>query len=502
TSITITDNTTVGQLFNAIKPYGLTGKILTAADGSTSIEISGINTQIADGTSNIVSGLGLTEIRQGDFDGNIIYWDDDADSGLITEDMLLSDFDKDGYISQGSLIFNTGTGDDAVQHIINITANETVGSLLKKFNDQGIDAVLDNGVIKISSGLDGIEFTGGTSGLVKTIGIDIDNIDVYASSDSMLTYNGDVSYSAANFADANTKLEIVNATDGTMSIFVDGIKCNITINKNDTFSDLFRQISSTVAAKTGQTINIGFLDKSGNIVTNPTAANNTGIIAMSIAEGHELVVGASNDTSNFATIANLNKTDFNKITGSRALYKVNVNTLITESGLYRDGDITEGTFTIGDAEFTIDSTTTLASLLEQINKSEKAYATAYWDTLSGTMVIQSTLTGASLINIEAGTSNFTDIMGFTTQKDGKSALVTDSQELGNNAIVRINGTTVVASSNTITSEISKIKGLTINLKNVSEGETVTITVEQDREGIYNAVSETLDAYNAMMEALN
>ena len=223
---------------------------------------------------------------------------------------------------------------------------------------------------------------------------------------------------------------------------------------------------------------------------------------MSIAEGHELVVGASNDTSNFATIANLNKTDFNKITGSRALYKVNVNTLITESGLYRDGDITEGTFTIGDAEFTIDSTTTLASLLEQINKSEKAYATAYWDTLSGTMVIQSTLTGASLINIEAGTSNFTDIMGFTTQKDGKSALVTDSQELGNNAIVRINGTTVVASSNTITSEISKIKGLTINLKNVSEGETVTITVEQDREGIYNAVSETLDAYNAMMEALN
>lgn len=223
---------------------------------------------------------------------------------------------------------------------------------------------------------------------------------------------------------------------------------------------------------------------------------------MSIAEGHELVVGASNDTSNFATIANLNKTDFNKITGSRALYKVNVNTLITESGLYRDGDITEGTFTIGDAEFTIDSTTTLASLLEQINKSEKAYATAYWDTLSGTMVIQSTLTGASLINIEAGTSNFTDIMGFTTQKDGKSALVTDSQELDNNAIVRINGTTVVASSNTITSEISKIKGLTINLKNVSEGETVTITVEQDREGIYNAVSETLDAYNAMMEALN
>jgi len=170
--------------------------------------------------------------------------------------------------------------------------------------------------------------------------------------------------------------------------------------------------------------------------------------------------------------------------------------------LFRDGQITEGTFTIGDAEFTIDANTTLKSLMEQINKSEKSYATAYWDTLSGTMVIQSTLTGASLINIEAGTSNFTDIMGFTVEKSGTSALVTSSQKLGQNAVVRINGTMVTASSNVITSDVSKIKGLTINLRNVSEGETVTITVEQNKEGIYEAVADTLDAYNAMMEALD
>ena len=141
-------------------------------------------------------------------------------------------------------------------------------------------------------------------------------------------------------------------------------------------------------------------------------------------------------------------------------------------------------------------------MINQINKNDKAYANAYWDTLSGTLVIQSTNTGASLINIEAGTSNFTDIMGFTKTKDGVSALVTDSQTLGQNAVVRINGTTVTSATNVITSDISRIKGLTINLKNVSEGETVTITVEQDKESIYNAVSDTLDSYNAMMEALN
>ena len=503
-TINITDDTTVGQLFNAIKVYGMEGKIMTDTNGDTYIRISAdSNTYLADGTANIVSGLGLVEIRQGDFEGNVIYWEDDTDSGLITEDMLLSTLDKNGYIAQGSLIFETGTGDEAVQHIINITADETVGSLIKKFQDAGINASLSNGVIKISSGLDGITFTGGTSGLVNTIGLDIEDVDVYASSSSALTYEGNVHYSAANFATGDTLLSIVNATEGDMSVFVDGVKCTIHVDPNQTFADLFAQISSTVAARTGLNIKAGFLDKEGNIVVNPTDDKNTGIVAFEIEEGHELVIGASNDTTNFATIANLNKTDFNQITGSRSLYRVNVNSLLTESGLYRDGDITEGTFKIGDAEFTIDSTTTLASLIDQINRSQTAYATAYWDTLSGTMVIQSTLTGASLINIEAGTSNFTDIMGFTTVTDtGASALVTSSQTLGKNAVVRINGTTVTATSNVITSDVSRIKGLTINLKDVSEGETVTITVEQDDEAIFNAVSDTIDAYNAMMEALN
>ena len=502
-TINITNDTTIGQLFSAIKPYGMSGSIVTDASGNTSIRISAdSDIKLADGTSNVVSALGLHDVRQGDFEGHKEYWDDDATSGLITEGMLLSSLDRNGFIAQGSLIFTTGEGDDAVQHIINITADETVGSLLKKFNDSGIKAELDNGIIKLTGGLDKLTFNGGTSGLVNTIGLDIHNIDKYASSSSALTYEGETHYSASNFANANTTLDIVNTTDGIMSVFVDGIKCNVEVKSSDTFAKLFKKIKDTVKAKSGLDIEAGFMTKDGTISTNPTDANNTGIIALSVAEGHELVIGASNDTTNFATIANLNKTGYNTITGSRALYRVNVNSLITQSGLYRDGDITEGTFIIGDAEFTIDSTTTLSSLIEQINKNDKAYANAYWDTLSGTLVIQSTNTGASLINIEAGTSNFTDIMGFTKTKDGVSALVTDSQTLGQNAVVRINGTTVTSATNVITSDISRIKGLTINLKNVSEGETVTITVEQDKESIYNAVSDTLDSYNAMMEALN
>ena len=502
-TLQIDENTTISQLFNALKVYGMTGSILTeTGTGNTSIQIySEGDTYLTDGTSDVVTQLGLHIVDQGDYNGNVTYWDTGVTSGLLTEDTLLTSLDKDGKTSVGSLIFELGTGDDAVQHIVNITADDTIGSFLEKMEAEGVHAVLDNGVIKLDNSVYGITFTGGSSGILDTLGITMGALYTYSTSSAPLTYEDEVTYSVANYADGSTTLDIVNVTDGNMSIYVDGVRSTIAVNSTDTFSDVFSRIVSTVAANTGVTVRAGFLDHDGNIVQNPTEAQNTGIIAIEVVGDHELVIGASNDTTNFATIANLQQESPTRVAGSRALYKVNVNSLITGTGLFKDGDITAGTFTIGDAEFTIDNTTTLNDLINQINRSDKSYATAYWDTLSGTLVLQSTLTGESLINIESGTSNFTDIMGFTEQVGGNETLITDRQELGHNAIVRINGTRVTSTSNTITSDISKIKGLTINLHGLSEGESTTITVEQDDEGIYNAVADIIDAYNTLMEGL-
>ena len=501
-TLQIDDETTIGQLFNAIKVYDMTGSILTDGAGNTSIQIySQGDTYLTDGTSDVVTQLGLHIVNQGDYNGNVTYWDTGVTSGLLTEDTLLTSLDKDGKTAVGSLIFELGTGADAVQHIVNITADDTIGSFLEKMEAEGVHAVLDNGVIKLDNSVYGITFTGGSSGILDTLGMTMGGLYTYSTSSAPLTYEDEVTYSVANYADGNTTLDIVNVTDGNMSIYVDGVRSTIAVNSTDTFSDVFSRISSTVAANTGVTVRAGFLDHDGNIVQNPTEAQNTGIIAIEVVGDHELVIGASNDTTNFATIANLQQESATRVAGSRALYKVNVNSLITGTGLFKDGDITAGTFTIGDAEFTIDNTTTLNDLINQINRSDKSYATAYWDTLSGTLVLQSTLTGESLINIESGTSNFTDIMGFTEQVGGVETLITDAQTLGHNAIVRINGTRVTSTSNTITSDISKIKGLTINLHGLSEGESTTITVEQDDEAIYNAVSDIVDAYNTLMQGL-
>lgn len=497
-NIQIDDNTTVGQLFSAISPYGLTGQILTNSSGKTYIKLSATgDTSIADGTSDVVSKLGLTKIDQGDYTGNKTYWEASATSGLITGDMLLSSFDKNGQVAAGSLIFQTGSGDSAVSHIVNITSDDTVSTFLTKMKNEGVNAVLDNGVIKISNSVDGVSFTGGTSGILTTLGLTTGNLYTYSTSSNTLTYQTDETVSAANFADKNTLLSDVNVTSGNMSVYVDGVKCTVAVNSTDKFNDVFGRIVSTVAAKTGLTVKAGFVDSDGNI----SADTNTGIIGLSIGDGHTLVVGSSNDSTNFATIANLAQTSTTEVSGSRALYKVNSSSKITTSGLFRDGTVTAGTFKLGDATFTIDANTTLSDLINQINKSDKSYTTAYWDTLSGTMVLQSTLTGSSLINVEAGTSNFTDVMGLTKTVSGKETLNTDNQTLGNNAIVEINGTSVTSTSNTITSDVSKIKGLTLNLKGLSSGTTTTVTVGQDTDSISSAVSSIVDSYNDLMKEL-
>ena len=81
----------------------------------------------------------------------------------------------------------------------------------------------------------------------------------------------------------------------------------------------------------------------------------------------------------------------------------------------------------------------MSSLISQINESDTAQATAYWDDTTGKLTITSKKEGASYINIEAGTSNFTDVMGLTeTTRDENgdvvtSKMYTEAQELGLNA---------------------------------------------------------------------
>ena len=296
--------------------------------------------------------------------------------------------------------------------------------------------------------------------------------------------------SASAVADDNTKLSNLGVKEGSLSVYVDGVKTTINIEENDTLGKLKSQLASA------------------GIQTN---IDENGVLTLSAyAENSKINIGATTDTSNFVSLVGLNIQENGAYSSTNSLFKANVASKLTEAGSGFNEQITAGTFSIGNATFTIDENTTLSSLISQINNNEEAQATAYWDDTTGKLTITSKKEGASYINIEAGTSNFTDVMGLTsTERDVDGNIVstkmfTDAQELGKNAMLTINGTSITATSNTITSDISRITDVTLELKGVTtpdeNGSTKTTRLEvgQDTSGLVDAVKGFVEAYNSMM----
>lgn len=365
--------------------------------------------------------------------------------------------------------------------------------MIKKFEALGLEASMtSDGQLIIQSGFDTftIDQANTDSSIMATIGLKYhQDLGGFAASSettkATTTQIEEKTLSVANYAGYDTKMGLLNISDGTLSIYKNGEKATIQIKKDETFGDLRSRISSAFAD-----VDLTFEDGYLKIFSkNPDDS---------------IEVGATTDTSNFAAITGISS-DGKTVSSARELYCVNSDSVIMNSGLFRRGDVTEGTFIVGDATFSISNTTTLAGLISQINSNDAANATAYWDSIDGKLVIKSRTTGSALINIEAGTSNFTDIMGYTNTTwaaDGSvetTKMNVNVQDVGNNAKFSINGTYYTSNSNTITSDISRIKGLTINLKGLTEDSSVTLTVERDKETLANAVSDIVDSYNELMK---
>lgn len=255
------------------------------------------------------------------------------------------------------------------------------------------------------------------------------------------------------------------------SVYVNGNKSTFTVNKDTTLQDL--------------------LDNFNSLGVDATYEN--GIVTINQQEGDSVVIGSSTDDIskfNISNALNLDKTD----TGYQS-YQVLSHA--TSNSLVKDvlGDDAMGTFTIGNAEFTIDENTTFDSLINEINASEDANVTASFDKNTGRLKLESDSYGSFNINIEAGTSSFTDKMGYT-----QGGAVT-AQELGSFAMFTIDGQTRMATSNTITSDISNIEGVTFTLKGVSteEAPETTIGVKQDTADLVSAVKSFVTAYNNALD---
>ena len=315
------------------------------------------------------------------------------------------------------------------------------------------------------------------------------NYDIFV--EQLATYTKAISKEPASaVADDSTELANIGITEGSFTVYVDGVKNSINIEDGDTLGDLKSQLAAAgVKAEIDE----------------------TGILTLSSYDGaSEINIGATTDSSNISSLLGLAKQEDGTYTSTSSMFKASTASVLTSAESGFNEQITAGTFTIGGATFTIDENTTLSSLISEINSNDEAQAYAYWDDATGKLNITSTKEGASYINIEAGTSNFTDVMGFTESEwdaDGNvvsSKMFTDAQTLGQNAVFTVNGTQITSTSNTVTSDISRIEGVTLTLKGVSTEEdgNATLSVEQDSTKLVEAVNGFIEAYNAAIDKVN
>lgn len=489
----VSEGDTVGDFIDTLKSYGLSAGI---SNGEISWFYSG-DAYFMDksGGSNILEKLNSWGDQGAsisyNYSGTPTYEKEETTLENATLDTKLGEIYDETFMSSSGIGGTLKVSFNGNNYEIELLDDDTIQELMNEFIDIGINASFSNGKITLDAGNGVLTITDpqeGESGLTLARILNIsESTAIHSATDpdtpviSQEVVVTSSNTAAANYADKNTKLSLLNISAGTLSVYRDGQKATINIGTDDTFGTLEAKISSAFS-DVKLTFNDGYLT---------IGSNNA-----------EVVVGTATDTSNFVAITGIVADSDKNSTSARSLYKVNNSSKVVESGLFVGGNVTQGTFKVGNATIEINKDTTLNDIISQINYSDDSSATAYWDNINGNFVIKSKVTGASLINIEAGTSNFTDVMGFTQNDGGVKKMNIENQTLGQNAHFTINGTNFTSNSNTVTSDVSKIDGVTLELKDITQEGAVTLTIEKDKDSIADAISNVVDSYNSLMENID
>lgn len=296
--------------------------------------------------------------------------------------------------------------------------------------------------------------------------------------------------SVASIMSGTTKLSSLASgqlTEGSFSIYADNKKYNIAVASTDTIDTVLGKINSLGVAGLSATVTDGKMN-----IENTTP-------------GSSLVIGANSDTTNFTNIVALVQDVDGSYASSKTILASNTSAALTGTSAGFKSAITTGSFTIGTETFTVDATKSLNNIISEINNNTKAGATAYWDSGNGKLVLTSTKEGATNIDIKNVAGNFTDVMGLTnsTYDNGvvTASLIADgSQELGKYAKLNVNGTDFVSSSNTVTSDITGLTGVTLSLtaESTVAAPSTTISVANDNSSLTSAIGSFISNFNTVI----
>lgn len=295
----------------------------------------------------------------------------------------------------------------------------------------------------------------------------------------------------------------ISTSEGAISLTfsLDGTSKSISITKEDieTYKTTDNQSSSiddvdalvgVLNEKLKSAFGTEFSDEGEAKVS--VSKNDDGTLTFNTTTGHTLTI--TNDSTNSCSKFGITSGATNTTTGTTTLgeaFGSALETLIQdEKNKGKDDDAL--TLKLGDTTISITSDDTIDSLVQKINSSG-AFTISY-NELGQTFTISAN---------EGGASNGIEISDDFTKTFLNDCLKinvddkTNGYVAGQDAIITIDGVRTTRTSNDI-----EYNGLSFSITEAAEGQTFTISVEQDVDSVFNMISDFVEDYNSLIKELN
>ena len=449
---------------------------------------NGAEIEIDEGTTDYTKVVGLTA---GTLGGNAVF-----SSGVKDE---YSTLQGSATGLDGGMRFSAGDFEisvleaDGSRTAVNftLTGSETLADIAAKISSSelGISAVIDstNGTFVLRSKTAAgrtIELKDGTSNFAELTGFTKDGAQASASVEGTLaaiTGNKTAqSAMALGFSSGDFRISITDESGNVIRSEV------YIISESDTLDSVMSKINASDLGVTASIDNNGYVRITRN-------AN--------IQAGGLLVEKGTSDITNKLGFTQGGTTDAASVNvagtdSSRTVIKSLALGALVGDELSSLG-VTAGDFKINDRSVSIESSDTVAKLIEKINASFSSAddSGVYAEYIDGRIVVTSMYaTGNNRIVFESGTSNVTDIFGFTVSGTLNEA----AQDVGVNAKYTLNGTSYESQSNYISLDSS---GDIVETD--SAAEAIRFTIKEVGSGTVDVGKQALtDAFTKLSSFVN
>lgn len=302
---------------------------------------------------------------------------------------------------------------------------------------------------------------------------------------------------ATNYAVAVSKLASATRHTGTSDIGL-GIAASSDVS-GVTLASMATSVAPTagIFSINGQQVTIGLADSLQDVFTKiatatsgaVTAAYNSTEDKFTLSSASPIILGASNDTSNFLKVAKLSNNGTNSITSTSTLGSVNQTATLANARLRTPLTAVDGS---GNGAFTLNgvsinynvNTDSLSGVISKINASSAGVGASY-DAANDRLMLVNKNTGNLGVNFSESAGGFLGTVG----------IAGGTTTFGSDAEFTINGgATLTSSSNTFDSSVHGIAGLSVTANSTT---TETIAVSSNTTSMRSSIEDFIKKFNAV-----